>query len=71
MMESVLNECFLQMKMSRVDLFVFESKPVATSLYQRMGFEIVELIKDRIQRNGKFVPLYWMELTLENWIASK
>jgi RimJ/RimL family protein N-acetyltransferase len=71
MMESVLNECFLPMKMSKVDLFVFESNMVAINLYQRMGFETVELIKDRIQRDGKFVPLYLMEINYEKWTPLK
>jgi RimJ/RimL family protein N-acetyltransferase len=71
MMESILTECFLQIKMSTVDLFVFESNMVAITLYQKMGFETVGLIKDRIQRDGKFVPLYLMEINYEKWTPSK
>jgi RimJ/RimL family protein N-acetyltransferase len=71
MMESVLNECFLRMGMSRLDLFVFESNLVAINLYQRLGFEIVRLIKDRIQRNGENAHLYLMKLDFEKWIHSK
>jgi RimJ/RimL family protein N-acetyltransferase len=71
MMESVLNECFLEMQLASVDLFVFESNTRAVHLYQKIGFEIAELIKDRIQRNGKFAPLYLMELKDEKWMASK
>jgi RimJ/RimL family protein N-acetyltransferase len=71
LVQSILRECFDRMGMSKVDLFVFESNTVAIHLYQRMGFEIVELIKDRIQRNGEYVPLYLMELHFEKWIHSK
>jgi RimJ/RimL family protein N-acetyltransferase len=71
MMESVLSECFFRMGMSIVDLFVFESNNVAINLYQRLGFEIVELIQDRIQRNGENAPLYLMEMNYEKWIAAK
>jgi ribosomal protein S18 acetylase RimI-like enzyme len=62
MMESILSECFLRTDMSKVDLFVFESNTVAINLYRSLGFEIIELIKDRIQRNGENAPLYLMEL---------
>jgi RimJ/RimL family protein N-acetyltransferase len=71
LMQSILRECFDRMEMSKIDLFVFESNIVAINLYQRMGFEIVELIKDRIQRNGEYVPLYLMKLDFEKWIHSK
>jgi RimJ/RimL family protein N-acetyltransferase len=71
MMESVLEECFLRMEMSRVDLFVFESNMAAIHLYQRMRFEIVELIQGRIQRNGKNAPLYLMNLNYEKWTHAK
>ena len=71
LMKSILNECFDSRKMAKVDLFVFESNSAAINLYQRLGFEIVELIKDRIQRNGIFAPLYLMELNREKWLHSK
>jgi RimJ/RimL family protein N-acetyltransferase len=71
LMKSILNKCFDDMKMLRVDLFVFVSNTIAINLYQSMGFEIVDLIKDRIQRNGNFVPLYRMELKHANWGHSK
>jgi RimJ/RimL family protein N-acetyltransferase len=71
LIQSILAECFHGMKMLKVDLFVFESNMVAINLYQRMGFETVELIKDRIQRDGKFVPLYLMEIDYEKWTPIK
>ncbi len=71
LIQSILRECFDRMEMRKVDLFVFESNPVAISLYQSLGFEIVELIQDRIQRNGKNAPLYLMELNYEKWIQAK
>jgi RimJ/RimL family protein N-acetyltransferase len=70
LMKSILNECFDEMKMRKVDLFVFESNTVAIHIYQKMGFEFAELIKDRIQRNGEYAPLYLMELDFEKWIHS-
>lgn len=71
MLESILSECFLRMEMSKVDLFVFECNTVAINLYRSLGFEIVELIKDRIQRNGENAPLYLMELDYEKWTPEK
>ena len=71
MMEGVLSECFLRMGMSKVDLFVFDSNTVAINLYRSLGFENVELIKDRIQRNGENAPLYLMELDDEKWIQNE
>jgi RimJ/RimL family protein N-acetyltransferase len=71
LMKSILNKCFYGMNMLIVDLFVFESNTVAIKLYQKMGFEIVELIKERIQRNGIFAPLYLMELSRGKWLHSK
>jgi RimJ/RimL family protein N-acetyltransferase len=71
LIQSILAESFQRMKMLKVDLFVFESNMVAISLSQKMGFETVELIKDRIQRDGKFVPLYLMEIDYEKWTSIK
>jgi RimJ/RimL family protein N-acetyltransferase len=71
LIQSMLNECFLIMKMSKVDLFVFEFNPVAIHCYQKAGFEIEEVIGDRIKLRDNFVILYLMGLSYEKWNASK
>jgi RimJ/RimL family protein N-acetyltransferase len=70
-MQSILNECFQQMKMSKVDLFVFDFNTVAIHCYQKAGFKIEEVIGDKIKLNEKFVTLYLMGLTDHQWIAFK
>jgi len=70
-MQSILRECFESMKLAKVDLFVFEYNTVAINLYRKIGFETEEIIANRIQLNGKFVPLYLMGLTYDQWITFK
>jgi RimJ/RimL family protein N-acetyltransferase len=69
MMHGILKECFDRMKMSKVDLFVFEFNPVAIYCYQKLGFETEEIVEDRIKLNQKFVTLYLMGLEYHNWVA--
>ena len=69
-MQSILYECFRQMKLAKVDLFVFEFNTVAIHCYQKAGFEIEEIIDDRIKLNDKFVTLYLMGLNDKKWAAS-
>jgi RimJ/RimL family protein N-acetyltransferase len=70
-MQSIMNECFQQMKMSKVDLFVFEFNTVAIHCYQKAGFKIEGVIEDKIKLNEKFVTLYLLGLTYDQWIAFK
>jgi len=70
LMQCILQECFERMNMLRVDLFVFECNPVAIHCYQKVGFEIEEVIKDRIKLKDHFVTLYLMGLGYEKWMAS-
>lgn len=58
------------MKMLKVDLFVFESNPVAIHCYQKAGFEIEDVIEDRIKLRENFVTLYLMGLSYGKWMAS-
>ena len=69
LIQSILDECFQQMKLWKVDLFVFEFNPVAIHCYQKAGFSIEEAIGDKIKRNEKFVTLYLMGLTYDQWHA--
>jgi RimJ/RimL family protein N-acetyltransferase len=71
LMQSILNECFDHMKMLKVDLFVFEFNPVAIHCYQKTGFEMEEVIGDRIKLKDNFVTLYLMGLSYEKWKAFK
>ncbi len=57
-MQNILDECFHQMKLAKVDLFVFEFNPVAIKLYEKLGFEIEQVITDKIKLNDKFTTLY-------------
>ncbi len=66
----ILEECFNSMKMLKVDLFVFESNPVAIHCYQKAGFEIEDVIEDRIKLRENFVTLYLMGLSYGKWMAS-
>ena len=70
LVQSILGECFHRMKMLKVDLFVFEFNPVAIHCYEKAGFEIEEIVKDRIQWNENFVTLYLMGLEYQKWITS-
>jgi RimJ/RimL family protein N-acetyltransferase len=70
LMQIILRECFERMEMSKVDLFVFEFNPVAIHCYQKAGFEIEEVIGDRIKFEGDFVTLYLMGLSDKKWAAS-
>lgn len=67
MIQNILHECFDQMKLSKVDLFVFEFNTVAIQCYQSTGFQLEDVIKDRVKLNEKFVPLYLMGLNEEKW----
>ena len=49
MMQSILNKCFRQMKLAKVDLFVFEFNLAAIHCYQKTGFKIEEVIEDKIK----------------------
>jgi len=71
LVRTILEECFERMKLLKVDLFVFEFNPVAIHCYQKAGFEIGEIIEDRIKLNEKFVTLYLMGLNYDQWIACK
>ncbi len=54
MLQSILEECFHQMKMSKVDLFVFPFNQVAIHCYQKAGFEIEEVVDDRVELKRQF-----------------
>lgn len=69
LVQTILQECFDRMKMLKVDLFVFESNPVAIHCYQKAGFEIEEVIPERIKFKENFVPLYLMGLRYEKWLS--
>jgi RimJ/RimL family protein N-acetyltransferase len=71
LVQSIMAECFQIMKMLKVDLFVFEFNPVAIHCYQKAGFEIEEVIGDRIKLRDNFVIHYLMGLSYEKWNASK
>lgn len=71
MLHEMLDHCFDGMKLSRVDLFVFEYNTVAIRCYQSLGFEIEDVIYDRVKFNGGFVPLCLMGISFERWNASK
>ena len=66
----LLEECFHRMQLLKVDLFVFEFNPVAIHCYKNAGFEIEEIVKDRITWNEHFVTLYLMGLEYQKWITS-
>ena len=66
----LLDECFHRMQLLKVDLFVFEFNPVAIHCYKNAGFEIEEIVKDRIKWNENFVTLYLMGLEYQKWITS-
>jgi RimJ/RimL family protein N-acetyltransferase len=70
MMGSILSECFQQLKLSKVDLFVFDFNPVAIHCYQKAGFEIEDVIDDRFKFNDKFLTVYLMGLDFEKWAAA-
>ena len=67
--QSILVECFLRMEVLKVDLYVFELNPVAIHCYEKAGFEVEEIVKDRIKWNENFVTLYLMGLRHEKWMA--
>jgi RimJ/RimL family protein N-acetyltransferase len=70
LVQSILLECFQRMKIVKVDLFVFEFNRVAIHCYQKAGFEIEEVIEDRIKLRENFVILYLMGLSYRKWMAS-
>ena len=70
LLQSILHECFKCMKMLKVGLFVFELNPVAIHCYQKAGFDIEEVIGDRIKRDENFETLFLMGLSYEKWLAS-
>jgi RimJ/RimL family protein N-acetyltransferase len=70
LMQGILKECFQCMKLLKVDLFVFEFNPIAIHCYQKAGFEIEEVMEDRIKLRGNFVTLYLMGLSYGKWMAS-
>jgi RimJ/RimL family protein N-acetyltransferase len=70
LMACILHECFQRMMLLKVDLFVFEFNPVAIHCYQKAGFEIEEVITDRVKFKENFARLYLMQLSSETWMAS-
>jgi RimJ/RimL family protein N-acetyltransferase len=71
LMQNILEECFQNLKMLKVDLFVFPFNAVAIRCYQNAGFEIEGVIEDRIKLKDDFVAVYLMGLRYEKWLALK
>jgi RimJ/RimL family protein N-acetyltransferase len=70
-MQNILEECFHQMKITKIDLFVFDFNTKAVNCYKKMGFEIEQVIDNMIKLNGEFKTLYLMGLSYEKWLAEK
>jgi len=68
---SILNEGFHPMGLSKIDLFVFEFNTIAIKCYKKAGFEIEQVIKDKLMLNEKFQTLYLMGLNFEKWLSLK
>ncbi len=71
MIESILGECFLQMNLQKVDLFVFDFNTVAINCYRKAGFEIEDVVSDRVQFNGQFKTMFLMGLHKDRWLATR
>jgi RimJ/RimL family protein N-acetyltransferase len=67
--QAILQEGFSNLKLAKMDLFVFDYNTTAISCYQKLGFETEKVVDDLIKRDEEFKRLYLMGLSLEKWLA--
>ncbi len=69
-LQKLMNIVFEEMEFNKIKTMVLENNSVALSLYEKFGFKKVGKMQEKLERNGKQIDVFIMDISKQEWKKS-